>query len=94
MSNNDVAVFAEVWSLADLEMGAPLGQMFFIFMQFLRKIGQITGWRPSLGVGAAWEILDPPLMIEENPQKPNMLETEVKRNILKHEYVTGLDCTN
>ena len=30
----------------------PLGQNFFIFMQFLRKIGQIVGWRPPLGIGA------------------------------------------
>ena len=28
----------------------PLAQNFFIFMQFLGKIGQIIGWRPSLGL--------------------------------------------
>ena len=30
----------------------PPGQNFFIFMQFLEKIGQIVGWRP-LRVSAA-----------------------------------------
>ena len=31
---------------------APPAQNFFIFMQFLRKIGQIIGWRPLFGVSA------------------------------------------
>ena len=40
----------------------PLGQFFFIFMHFSRKIGQIVGWRPPLGLAdPLWEILDPPL---------------------------------
>ena len=42
----------EIAALADLGGGAqgrappPLGQIFFIFMQFLGKIGQIVCWRP------------------------------------------------
>ena len=28
----------------------PLGQNFFIFMQFSGNIGQIIGWRPPLGL--------------------------------------------
>ena len=28
---------------------APLGQNFFVFMQFLGKIGQIVCWRPLWG---------------------------------------------
>ena len=28
----------------------PLAQNFFIFMQFVEKIGQIIGWRPPLGL--------------------------------------------
>ena len=41
----------------------PLGQIFFIFMQFLGKIGQIVCWRPPLWGWRppVWEILDPPL---------------------------------
>ena len=39
----------------------PLVQNFFIFMQFLGKIGQILGWRPPLG------LVPPPL---ENPGSP------------------------
>ena len=42
----------------------PLGQIFFIFMQFLGKIGQIVCWRPPLWGWRppVWEILDPPLL--------------------------------
>ena len=43
----------------------PLGQIFFIFMQFLGKIGQIVCWRPPLWGWRppVWEILDPPLLV-------------------------------
>ena len=53
---------AKLWTVADLRGGAgdaPPVQNFFIFMQFLGKIGQIIGWRP-LPLGLA----PPPL---ENP---------------------------
>ena len=44
----------------------PPAQHFFIFMQFLGKIGQIIGWRPPPSVWGwrplLWGILDLPLV--------------------------------
>ena len=43
------------------ELPPPPGQNFFIFIQFLGKIGQTVGWRPPFtGWHPLWEILDPP----------------------------------
>ena len=36
----------------------PLGQIFFIFMQFLRKFGRIIGWYPLWDYRPFWETLD------------------------------------
>ena len=42
-------LFLLYWSLADLRgRGTPHRTFFFISMQFLRKNGQILGWRPFL----------------------------------------------
>ena len=60
--------------MADLRGGArdarpPLGQNFFIFMQFLGKIRQIVGWRPSpLGLA------HPPLV---NPESATEMDRKV-----------------
>ena len=56
MHRQSVVEFS-VTAVADLR-GAPgtrppLSQNFFIFMQFLRKIRQIVGWRPPLPLGLA-----------------------------------------
>ena len=46
--------------------GVPPGQNFFIFVQYLGKIGQIIGWRPPQWlVHPLWEILDPLLLVAD-----------------------------
>ena len=50
-----IRILIIILTVADLRGGArdahpPLSQDFFIFMQFSRKIRQIVGWRPPLGL--------------------------------------------
>ena len=59
----------------------PLGQNFFIFMQFSGKIRQIVGWfPPPLGLAHPLrQILDPPLQVPELSPYPLLLANALRK---------------